>query len=103
LLRPSRSSRRWSIACLDSLLTAAHCTADTVGKTLVDFRSVLAYTPPTGYPLAADPAAGYTRPETEKAGFLSGTAYAHPESGPQKPTPQSYPLIRRYAVQPGRS
>ena len=25
-----------------------------------------------------------------------------PDSGPQKPTPESYPLIRRYAVQPGQ-
>jgi hypothetical protein len=32
------------------LLTAAHCTVDTVGKTLVDFRSVVALQPPTGYP-----------------------------------------------------
>lgn len=146
------------------LLTAAHCTADTVGRTLVDFRSVVALEPPTGYPVAADPAAGYTQAEIEAAGFLSGRAYAHPdysnftdldnwndvgvieldepvvgiepakvapqdylnayaqpklnktlftsvgygtevrkpESGPQKPTPQSYPLIRRFAVQPGQ-
>jgi hypothetical protein len=146
------------------LLTAAHCTVDTVGKTLVDFRSVVANQPPTGYPVAADPAAGYTQAEIEDAGFLSGTAYAHPdysnftdldnwndvgvivldqpvtniepatlaplnyldaydqpvlnktlftsvgygtevrkpESGPQKPTAETYPLIRRYAVQPGQ-
>lgn len=146
------------------LLTAAHCTADTVGKTLVDFRSVVALQPPTGYPAAADPTTGYTQAEIETAGFLSGTAYAHPDysgftdldnwndvgvivldrpvtgiepaaiaslnyldayaqpvlnktlftsvgygtevrkpdSGPQKPTPLSYPLIRRYAVQPGQ-
>jgi len=146
------------------LLTAAHCTVDTVGKTLVDFRSVVALAPPTGYPVAENPTSGYTRAEIEAAGFLSGTAYAHPdysdftdlnnwndvgvivldrpitniepaalaplnyldayaqpvlsktlftsvgygtevrkpESGPQKPTPESYPLIRRYAVQPGQ-
>jgi hypothetical protein len=146
------------------LLTAAHCTADTVGKTLVDFRSVVALQPPSGYPVAANPTTGYTQAEIEAAGFLSGTAYAHPdysnftdldnwndvgvivldrpvtniqpatlaplnyldayaqpvlsktlftsvgygtevrkpESGPQKPTPESYPLIRRYAVQPGQ-
>ena len=139
------------------LLTAAHCTVDTVGKTLVDFRSVVANQPPTGYPVAANPAAGYTQAEIEAAGFLSGTAYAHPDysnftdldnwndvgvivldhpvtgiapaaiaprnyldayaqprlnktlftsvgygtevrkpdSGPQKPTPETYPLIRR--------
>jgi len=146
------------------LLTAAHCTADTVGKTLVDFRSVVALQPPTGYPVAANPTTGYTAAEIQSAGFLSGTAYAHPaysnftdlnnwndvgvivldrpvtniapapiapvnylnayaqptlnktlftsvgygtevrkpDSGPQKPTPESYPLIRRYAVQPGQ-
>jgi hypothetical protein len=146
------------------LLTAAHCTADTVGKTLVDFRSVVALQPPTGYPVAANTTTGYTQAEIEAAGFLSGTAYAHPdysnftdmsnwndvgvivldrpvtniqpatiaplnyldayaqpvlnqtlftsvgygtevrkpESGPQKPTPESYPLIRRFAVQPGQ-
>jgi hypothetical protein len=146
------------------LLTAAHCTADTVGKTLVDFRSVVALQPPTGYPVAANPATGYTRAEIEAAGFLSGTAYAHPDysgftdldnwndvgvivldqpvtniqpaalaplnyldayaqprlnktlftsvgygtevrkpaSGPQKPSPETYPLIRRFAVQPGQ-
>src|SRR3954447_13346721 len=60
------------------LLTAAHCTADTVGKTLVDFRSVVALQPPTGYPVAANPTTGYTAAEIQSAGFLSGTAYAHP-------------------------
>lgn len=146
------------------LLTAAHCTADTVGKTLVDFRSVVALQPPTGYPVAANPATGFTAAEITSAGFLSGTAFAHPdysnftdldnwndvgvivldqpvttiaparlaplnyldsyaqprlnktlftsvgygtevrkpESGPQKPTPETYPLIRRFAVQPGQ-
>jgi hypothetical protein len=146
------------------LLTAAHCTADTVGKTLVDFRSVVANQAPTGYPVAADETTGYTQGEIEAAGFLSGTAYAHPdysnftdldnwndvgvivldrpvtgiepaaiaplnylnaysqpvlnktlftsvgygtevrkpELGPQKPTAETYPLIRRFAVQPGQ-
>lgn len=146
------------------LLTAAHCTVDTVGKTLVDFRSVVALQPPTGYPVAANPTTGYTSTEIKAAGFLSGTAHAHPgysnftdldnwndvgvivldrpvtnitpatlapvnyldayaqprlnktlftsvgygtevrkpESGPQKPTAETYPLIRRYAVQPGQ-
>jgi secreted trypsin-like serine protease len=146
------------------LLTAAHCTVDTVGKTLVDFRSVVALQAPSGYPVAANPAAGYTQAEIEAAGFLSGTAYAHPdysnftdlsnwndvgvivldrpvtniapatlaprnyldayaqpvlsrtlfttvgygtevrkpESGPQKPTPETYPLIRRVALEPGQ-
>lgn len=147
------------------LLTAAHCTDGTVGKTLVDFRSVVKETGPTsGYPAAATPANGYTQAEIEAAGYRSGTAYAHPDysdftdldnwndvgvivldrpvtgiapaklapqgyldayaqptlnktlftsvgygtevrkpdSGPQKPTPQTFPLIRRYAVQPGQ-
>jgi hypothetical protein len=146
------------------LVTAAHCTVDTVGKTLVDFRSVVALQPPTGYPVAANPAAGYTEAEIEGAGFLSGTAHAHPDysnftdlanwndvgvivldhpvtnitpatiaplnylsafaqpalnktlfttvgygtevrkpdSGPQKPTPETYPLIRRVAQEPGQ-
>jgi hypothetical protein len=146
------------------LLTAAHCTDGTLGKTLVDFRSVVAYEPPSGYPVAANTATGYTQAEIEAAGFLSGTAYTHPDysdftdlnnwydvgvivldrpvttiqpaalapldyleayaqpklnqtiftsvgygtevrkpaSGPQKPTPESYPLIRRMAQQPGQ-
>jgi hypothetical protein len=61
------------------LLTAGHCTDGTVGKTLVDFRSVVALQPPTGYPVAANLAAGYTQAEIEAAGFLSGTAYTHPD------------------------
>lgn len=146
------------------LLTAAHCTAGTLGETLVTFNSVIAEQPPSGFPVAADPAAGYTAAELEAAGYLHGVAYAHPDysdftdldnwndvgvivldepvtgiapasiapvgyldafaqpllnktifrsvgygtevrkpdSGPQKPTPQSYPLIRRYADEPGQ-
>jgi len=61
------------------LLTAAHCTVDMAGKTLVDFRSVIAYEPPPDYPLPADRAGGYTEAEIEAAGFLSGTGYAHPD------------------------
>lgn len=144
------------------LLTAAHCTSGTLGKTLVTFDSVLAEAPPSPLPVAADPAAGYTSAELAAAGYLSGTASTHPaysdftdldnwndvgvivldepvtdiapaplaplhaadaikqprktlftavgygtevrqaEEGPQKPTPQSYPLIRRYVVMPGQ-
>ena len=146
------------------LLTAAHCTVDTVDKTLVDFREVVAIQPPSPYPVAANPAAGYTSAEITSGGFLAGTAYAHPdysnftdlanwndvgvivldepvtniapatiapldyldayaqptlnktlfttvgygtevrkpESGPQKPTPMTYPLIRRVAIEPGQ-
>jgi hypothetical protein len=31
------------------------------------------------FPVAADPSEGYTDAEIEAAGYLSGTAYAHPE------------------------
>lgn len=144
------------------LLTAAHCTTGTLGKTLVTFESVLAEAPPSPLPVAADPTQGYSAEELAAAGYLSGTAHTHPEyshftdmdnwndvgvvvldapvtdiapapladlgaadritqprktlftavgygtevrqaeTGPQKPTPQSYPLIRRYVVMPGQ-
>src|SRR4029079_3586263 len=60
------------------LVTAAHCTDADLGKVLVDFRSVVANQPPSGYPVAASPAAGFTQAEIENAGFRSGTAYTHP-------------------------
>ncbi len=146
------------------LITAAHCTVDTVGSTLVTFDSVIAEQPPSPFPVAADPSVGYTPEEIAAAGYLSGTAIAHPdysnftdpanwndvgvivldepvtgitpatlapenyldqfaqptlnrtifelvgygtevrkpESGPQKPQPMSYPLIRRYTTSPGQ-
>jgi hypothetical protein len=146
------------------LITAAHCTYGTVGKTLVTFQSVIAQQPPSGFPVAADPSAGYTPQEITAAGQLSGTAIAHPrysnftdlanwndvgvilldapvtditpatlaptytldligqsalnktdfdlvgygtevrkpDSGPQRPQPMSYPLIRRYTTAPGQ-
>ncbi|WP_207454978.1 S1 family peptidase [Herbiconiux sp. SYSU D00978] len=143
------------------LLTAAHCTDGTAGRTLVTFDSVIAEQPPSGLPDAVDPIAGYTEEELEAAGYLSGTAFTHPEysdftdldtwndlgvvvldepifdiepaeiapegtldplkfnktifevvgygtevrqpeTGPQKPTPQSYPLIRRQTTSPGQ-
>jgi len=146
------------------LVTAAHCTKGTVGKTLVTFDSVIAEQPPSPFPVAADPAKGYTQAELEKAGYKSGTAASHPnysdftdlanwndvgvivldrpvtniapakiapanylnayqqpklnstifksvgygtevrkaDSGPQKPTPMSYPLLRRWAEEPGQ-
>lgn len=61
------------------IVTAAHCTLDTLGKTLVTFDSVIAENPPSGFPVAADSAAGYTQAEIEAAGFVSGTAYTHPQ------------------------
>ncbi|CUR59501.1 Peptidase S1 and S6, chymotrypsin/Hap [metagenome] len=146
------------------LLTAAHCTDGDLGKVLVTFDSVIAEEPPSGFPVAADPSAGYTAEELAAAGYLYGTASTHPEysdftdtrnwndvgvvvldtpvtdiepatiaglgtldqigvsnlrktlftavgygtevrkadSGPQKPTPMSYPLIRRYVDMPGQ-
>ena len=146
------------------LITAAHCTKGTLGSTLVTFDSVIAEQPPSPFPVAADPSVGYTPEEIQAAGYLSGTAYAHPdysnftdlanwndvgvivldepvtgitpatlapenyldrfaqpvlnrtifelvgygtevrkpESGPQKPQPMSYPLIRRYTTGPGQ-
>ncbi|NYD78999.1 trypsin-like serine protease [Arthrobacter cupressi] len=143
------------------LLTAAHCTEGTLGKTLVTFESVVAEAPPSGLPVAADPTVGYTA--ADLAGHIYGTAYAHPnysnftdlknwndvgvvvlsepisnptsdladlnrldqipsgslsrtiftgvgygtevrkpDSGPQKPQPMTYPLIRRYWEVPGQ-
>ncbi|MFC5729566.1 MULTISPECIES: S1 family peptidase [Nocardioides] len=144
------------------LLTAAHCTDGTLGKTAVTFDSVVAEEPPSPLPVAADPSAGYTSAELAAAGYHSGTAVTHPEysnftdmdnwydvgvvvldepvtdiapaslaevgtadaikqprstiftavgygtevrkaeSGPQKPTPMSYPIIRRYVDMPGQ-
>jgi hypothetical protein len=150
------------------LLTAAHCTAGTAGKTIVSFDSVIAEEPPSGIPAAADPVEGYqfTGPLTDanRRTWYTGTAVTHPkysdftdlknwndvgvvvldtaptgitpaplaptnyldtvarrdlahtlftivgygtevrkpDSGPQTPTPQSYPLIRRVAEAPGQ-
>ncbi|MFI7062679.1 trypsin-like serine protease [Kribbella sp. NPDC050124] len=146
------------------LVTAAHCTKGTLGKTLVTFDSVIAEQPPSPFPVAADPSKGYTQAELEMAGYKSGTAATHPQysdftdlnnwndvgvivldrpvtniapakiapanylnayqqpklnstifrsvgygtevrkadSGPQKPTPMSYPLLRRWADEPGQ-
>jgi len=150
------------------VLTAAHCTKGTLGKTLVTFDSVIALAPPSPLPVAKDPANGYTDTELKAAGYLWGTASTHPnysdftdlanwndvgvivldkavakkvtriapaviartnyldayaepllnstlftsvgygtevrtlDSGPQKPTPMSYPILRRYAVEPGQ-
>jgi hypothetical protein len=61
------------------LLTAAHCTDGVLGSVLVTFDSVIAEEPPSGFPVAADPTEGYTDEELAAAGYLSGTAYTHPE------------------------
>ena len=143
------------------LLTAAHCTAGTLGKTLVNFDWFIDDAPPSALPRAADdPNTGIstTGYQGSQGEWLAGKAYTHPEysdftdmnnwndvgvvelyepittiepaklaplnhleqyrqpklnstlftvvgygtevrkaeSGPQKPTPQSYPIVRRY-------
>ncbi|GAB2866679.1 S1 family peptidase [Nocardioides pacificus] len=60
------------------VLTAAHCTEGTVGRTLVTFETYLGDAPPAGLPSAADRTAGYTQAELEAAGFHSGVAHTHP-------------------------
>ena len=45
------------------ILTAAHCTKGTLGKTLVRFDSVIAMAAPSPLPVAKDPANGYTDTE----------------------------------------
>jgi hypothetical protein len=67
-----------TLASSTVLVTAAHCTDGTVGKTAVTFDSFIAETGPSPLPVAADPAAGYTSIELAAAGLLSGTAYTHP-------------------------
>ncbi|NUP75759.1 MAG: trypsin-like serine protease [Sinomonas sp.] len=59
------------------LLTAAHCTDGTLGRTLVVFDSVIAEQPPAGFPAAADRSVGYT--SADLAGRISGTAYTDPQ------------------------
>ncbi|WP_435769756.1 S1 family peptidase [Nocardioides sp. SYSU DS0651] len=144
------------------LLTAAHCTQGTLGKTAVTFDTFIAEQGPSPLPVAADPSQGYTSAELAAAGYYSGTAYTHDkysnftdlknwydvgvivldapithiapaeiapvgtadqikhprstiftavgygtevrqaEEGPRKPTPQSYPMLRRYVEMPGQ-
>lgn len=61
------------------LITAAHCTSGTLGRTLVTFDSVIAEQPPSPFPVAADPTVGFTPAEIAAAGYLSGTALTHPD------------------------
>ena len=146
------------------LITAAHCAVGTVGSTLVTFDSAISSEPPAPFPVAADPAVGFTPEEITAADYRSGTAIAHPgfspfadysdwldvgvivlddpiadvplaklapldyldefaqprlnstyftlvgygtevrkpESGPQKPQPMDFPLLRRYTTAPGQ-
>ncbi len=148
------------------VLTAAHCTDGTLGKTMVTFDTTIALESPSGLPEADDPGIGYegdeapasgitvaygtahtapgysdftdlanwndyavvvlddrisniTPAKLAPAGYLDqfrpktlnktlftlvgyGTEVRKPETGPQKPTPFSYPLIRRNADAPGQ-
>lgn len=75
------------------LITAGHCTAGTLGKTLVSFDSVIADNPPSPFPAAADPSAGYT--PTDLAGRIWGTAYTDPDfaNAPGKNIPNDVGVI----------
>ncbi|WP_077488013.1 trypsin-like serine protease [Sinomonas mesophila] len=59
------------------LLTAAHCTDGTVGKTMVTFESVIAEEPPSGLPAASDSSVGFTARDLK--GYSYGTAHTHPQ------------------------
>jgi hypothetical protein len=146
------------------VLTAAHCTFGTLGKTAVTFNTHIADAPPSPFPPASHPLEGYTAAEITAMGMLPGTAVAHPDyseftdldtwndtgvvvldqpvtgitpatiaprdylnafkqpafnstvftvvgygtevrkadSGPQTPTPMSYPIIRRVTTEIGQ-
>ncbi|HEY3339459.1 MAG TPA: trypsin-like serine protease [Propionicimonas sp.] len=67
------------------LVTAAHCTAGTSGRTIVNFDPVIAEAPPSNIPVAANPAAGYTDPDGDgvitdptSRTWRTGTSFAHP-------------------------
>jgi hypothetical protein len=149
------------------VLTAAHCTQGTVGKTIVTFQADVDREAPSNLPRATDDTGtgtsktGYT---VRPAGYYTGTAVTHPqysdftdldswndvgvikldqkvtgitpakiaptsyldqfaqpalnhelftlvgygtevrqaESGPQNPTPQSFPIVRRYTDEVGQ-
>jgi hypothetical protein len=60
------------------LLTAAHCTFGTEGGTVVTFDNHLADEAPSGLPVAAKPAKGYTARDVT-SGYFYGTPHAHPQ------------------------
>ena len=149
------------------VLTAAHCTDGTIGKTMVTFDTTIALQPPSRLPEAEDSAAGFDGTEKAPSGIAVqygeahtapgysnftdlrnwndyavvvldqpapasipvaqlaprdyldqfrpnvlnstlftfvgyGTEVRKPETGPQNPTPFSYPLIRRNTTSPGQ-
>jgi len=62
------------------LLTAAHCTEGTLGKTIVSFRwDIDTDGPPSNVPVAADPSKGYQAGDQLPRGWYTGTAYTHPQ------------------------
>jgi hypothetical protein len=153
------------------VITAAHCTEGTVGKTLVTFESEIAEKAPSGLPRASDdegdgtsdigftasqaggqfsfypgtaethpdysdftdmrnwndvgvivlddPVVGIVPAKLAPEGYLNdyaqpllnktyftlvgyGTEVRKPDDGPQKPTPMSYPLVRRMTLSNGQ-
>ena len=64
------------------LLTAAHCTEGTLGDTLVNFDWFIDDAPPSALPRAADDTGdgiSTTGYQGSTDGWLSGTAYTHPD------------------------
>lgn len=73
-----------------------------VGVIVLD-KPVTSITPATVAP--ANYLDAFAPPKLSKTLFTSvgyGTEVRKPDSGPQNPTPQSFPLIRRFAVEPGQ-
>ncbi len=60
------------------LLTAAHCTSGVEGGTVVTFDNHLADEAPSGLPVAANPAKGYTSRDVT-AGYHYGVGRSHPQ------------------------
>ncbi len=63
------------------VVTAAHCTDGTLGKTMVSFDTTIALAPPSGLPVAKDPTVGYVGKERASSGITTyyGTAYTSPD------------------------
>jgi hypothetical protein len=67
------------------LLTAAHCTFGTQGKTIVTFNPILAWEPPSNLPRATDDtgsgqsATGYTSAQSLPSGYYVGQSASHPQ------------------------
>jgi hypothetical protein len=62
------------------VLTAAHCTEGTLGKTMVSFDTTIALEPPSGLPVARNEAVGYVGNEKAPSGITVhyGTAHTAP-------------------------